>query len=207
MNKQPTLPDLDDDILDRDPIKQFNEWYQLAIDHGLKHPGAMSLATATRDGMPSVRIVLLKQSDRRGFVFYSNYESRKGRELAENPKAALAFFWPEFDRSIRIEGMITKLSSEESDKYFAERPREGQLSSLTSAQSRIVKNRAELDERYEKLRNEYEGKEIARPSHWGGYRLKPEAIEFWQHRYARLNDRILYTLMTDGSWSVCRLAP
>ncbi len=208
MNKPPpVLPDLDDGILDPDPIKQFSEWYRFAVHQGVKLPDAMSLATATKDGRPSVRIVLLKRVDERGFEFYSNYESRKGRELSENPRAALAFHWAELERSVRVEGSVTKLTPEESDSYFATRPREGQLSSLTSSQSRVVENRAQLDQRYEELRQKYEGRKIPRPQHWGGYRLKPDAIEFWQQRFARLNDRILYTLGSDGRWSVCRLSP
>jgi len=207
MKSPQTLPDLDDGTLDRNPIKQFTQWYRLAIDHGIKLPDAMSLATATKDGKPSVRIVLLKRVDERGFEFYSNYDSRKGKELSENPRAALAFHWAEFDRSVRVEGTVTKLTPEESDSYFATRPREGQLSSLTSSQSRVVESRAQLDGRYEELRREYEGRNIPRPPHWGGYRLKPEVIEFWQQRFARLNDRILYTLNPDGNWSVSRLSP
>lgn len=207
MKSPQTLPDLDDGTLDRDPIKQFTEWYRLAVDHGIKLPHAMSLATATKDGKPSVRIVLLKRVDEWGFEFYSNYDSRKGKELSENPRAALVLHWAEFDRSVRVEGVVSRLTREESDAYFATRPREGQLSSLTSSQSRVVESRAQLDERYEELRREYEGRKIPRPPHWGGYRLKPEVIEFWQQRFARLNDRIQYRLMPDGSWSVCRLAP
>ena len=201
------LPDLDDGILDADPIKQFKEWYRLVVERGNRLSDAMSLATATRDGKPSVRTVLLKRVDERGFEFYSNYESRKGRELFENPVAALAFHWPEFDRSVRVEGMVTRISPEESDAYFATRPREGQLSSLTSAQSRVVESRESLDRRFNELQREFEGKQIPRPPQWGGYRLKPVSIEFWQQRFARLNDRILYTLSRDGTWSVSRLSP
>jgi pyridoxamine 5'-phosphate oxidase len=204
---KPHLPHLDDGVLDPDPFKQFSAWYRLALEHGAGMPDAMALATATKEGRPSVRMVLLKQVDRNGFVFYSNYESRKGKELSENPRAALTFFWPELDRSIRIEGSVEKLTEEESDRYFASRPRESQLSSLTSLQSSIVGSRAVLDLQYENLKREYEGRQIPRPSSWGGYRLRPERIEFWQQRVARLNDRILFTLGPDGSWSVSRLAP
>ncbi|MDH4071041.1 MAG: pyridoxamine 5'-phosphate oxidase [Ignavibacteria bacterium] len=205
--KQMSLPDLDDGILDPDPIKQFNVWFSLVMDSDAKLPDAVSLATATGSGRPSVRTVLLKRADANGFVFYSNYESRKGAELAENPFAALGFHWPAFDRAVRVEGPVERLSREESERYFATRPRESQLSSLTSAQSRVVPSREDLDRRYEELRRDLEGKPIPCPSYWGGYLLKPVRIEFWQQRFARLNDRIEYTRSGDGRWGMVRLAP
>ena len=208
MNFTPSiLPALNDGVLHPDPIKQFKEWYDVAVKGNVKQPDAMTLATATKDGKPSARTVLLKNVDQQGFVFYTKYESRKGRELSANPYGALVFFWNDIDRAARIEGSLTRISPEESDAYFATRPREGQLSSLTSLQSRVVASRAELDARYEKLKQEYEGKKIPRPSSWGGFRLKPASIEFWQQRFARLNDRILYELQADGSWTMKRLAP
>ncbi len=198
---------LDDGVLNPDPFKQFKEWYNIAVKANLKQPDAMTLATATKDGKPSVRTVLLKQVDHRGFVFYTNYDSRKGRELSANPNGALVLHWSELDRAVRIEGPVAKISPDESDAYFATRPRESQLCSLTSPQSHVVSSRAELDSRYEELRKKYEGKKIPRPSNWGGYRLLPDRIEFWQQRYARLNDRILYELQPDGRWKMGRLAP
>jgi pyridoxamine 5'-phosphate oxidase len=167
----------------------------------------MILSTASSDSKPSARIVLLKHVDAEGFVFYTNYNSRKGRELADNPVAALVFFWPALDCQVRVEGPVAKLAAGESDAYFRTRPRDGQLSSLTSNQSEIVGSRAELDNRFEELRREYEGKPIPRPVHWGGYRLRPDRIEFWQTRFARMNDRVLYELESDGRWSIRRLAP
>jgi pyridoxamine 5'-phosphate oxidase len=199
------LPDLDEKILNADPIRQFEEWYDIASS--LKLHDAMTLATSTKDGVPSLRVVLLKQVDERGFVFFSNYDSRKGKELSVNPSAALCFHWVQLDRSVRIEGRVSKLPPDESDVYWKTRPREGQLSSLASAQSRVVKGREELDRRYVELEKEYKGREIPRPSHWGGYRLKPGSIEFWQQRFARLNDRILYTLQPNGVWLISRLSP
>lgn len=205
--KHMPVPDLDDGILDPDPIKQFNQWFSLVVESGAKLPDAVALATATRSGRPSVRTVLLKRADAGGFVFYSNYESRKGAELAENPHAALGFHWAAFDRAVRVEGPVERLNREESVRYFATRPRESQLSTLTSAQSRVVSSRGYLDRRYEELQLELEGKEIACPAYWGGYALKPVRIEFWQQRFARLNDRIEYSLQRDGSWVMVRLAP
>lgn len=201
------LPPLDEGIVHADPIRQFIEWYDVALKADLKRADAMSLATSTKDGRPSARTVLLKHVDQKGFVFYTNYNSRKGKELAENPVGALVFYWAELDRSVRVEGAIIKLSSEESDAYFSTRARESQLSALTSSQSEVVGNRAELDSRFQELSKQFEGKSIPRPPEWGGYSLQPERIEFWQTRFARLNDRILYERLPDGSWSRKRLAP
>jgi len=203
----PKFPHLDVGGLDPDPIKQFSHWYDAAWAAGIKLPDAMTLATATGNGKPSARIVLLKNVDQGGFVFYTNYDSRKGAELSDNPRAALVFYWTELDRSVRIEGRVSKISAEESDAYFATRPRESRLSSLASAQSRVLSNREELDRRFEELRKQFDGRPIPRPEQWGGYRLEPDAIEFWQQRYARLNDRILYERQPDGSWTMRRLAP
>ncbi|MFN0157303.1 MAG: pyridoxamine 5'-phosphate oxidase [Bacteroidota bacterium] len=202
-----TIPDLDEHILDPDPIKQFQHWFVDATAAQLPQYDAMTLATATPKGQVSARVVLLKQVDERGFVFYTNYNSRKGRELAANSSAALVFLWKELNRAVRIEGKITKISAEESDAYFATRPRESQLSSLTSHQSEVVPSREYIDKQFDDLRAQYEGKPIPRPAHWGGYRVTPHAIEFWQHRFARLNDRVLYELQTGGVWTMKRLSP
>ncbi len=201
------LPDLDEHVLNDDPIVQFKEWYQIAATTGVSQYDAMALATASADGVPSVRMVLLKQVDDRGFVFFTNYNSRKGRDLVSNARAALVLFWVELNRSIRIEGAASQITGGESDAYFASRPRDGQLSSLTSAQSMPVKNREALDMMFDALRQQYDGKTIPRPEHWGGYRVKPERIEFWQARFARLNDRIEYVLQANGAWKKQRLQP
>jgi pyridoxamine 5'-phosphate oxidase len=167
----------------------------------------MTLATATASGIPSARIVLLKSVDDRGFVFYTNYNSRKGSELEANPHAALILFWAEVSRQIRIEGTVTRVSPEESDVYFATRPRDGQLSSVASSQSKPIGSRKELDQRFEELNRLNEGKPISRPSHWGGYRVLPTTIEFWQSRFARLNDRVAYTRSRENQWIKTRLQP
>lgn len=198
---------LDENNLGSNPIAEFRAWYAAAGSAGVPAHDAMTVATASPDGKPSARMVLLKQADQRGFVFYTNYESRKGQELADNPHAALVFYWAELNRSVRVEGTVEKLSAEESDAYFATRPRDGQLSSVTSSQSEPVGSREELDRRFDELKRKYEGKPIERPTHWGGYRLKPARIEFWQQRFARLNDRVEFVLQQDGAWKKTRLCP
>ena len=204
---EPQLRELDEHHVHADPIRQFQEWYDEAIAAGIPQCDAMTLATASADGVPSARIVLLKKADENGFVFYTNYQSRKGRELDSNPRAALVFFWAGHNRSVRIEGTVGRVSASESGAYFATRPRDGQLSSLTSNQSDEVGNRATLDETFDALKKRFEGKPIPRPDYWGGYRLKPARIEFWQARFARLNDRVEYTLQPDGLWKKRRLQP
>lgn len=198
---------LDERTLDTNPIKQFQRWFDEALAKTLKLPEAMTLATSTKEGRPSARMVLLKQVDERGFVFYTNYNSRKAKELAGNPVAALLFYWTELDRQVRIEGTISKVSAEESDAYFQTRPRDTQLGALASSQSTVVSNRAELDRRFADLEQQYKGRPIPRPAHWGGYRLKPNSIEFWQQGSSRLHDRILYQLKENGDWAMKRLAP
>jgi pyridoxamine 5'-phosphate oxidase len=201
------LPDLDDHILDADPVKQFSRWYQDAVAAHIPEPDAMTLATANRDGIPSARMVLLKKADEHGFVFFTNYNSRKGQDMLQDPRAALVFFWPGIQRQVRIEGTVSRLPANESDSYFATRPRESQLSSLTSLQSKPIASREELDKRFEELKLQFEGKPIPRPSHWGGYLVQPLAMEFWQSRFARMNDRILYTRQQSGRWVQTRLQP
>lgn len=198
---------MDEKDLGADPVEVFRGWYAEAEKAQVPQWDAMTLATADREGRPSARMVLLKQADAAGFVFYTNYESRKGKDLAANPRAALVFFWAPLNRSVRVEGSVAKVSPEESDAYFASRPREGQLSSVTSAQSAPVADRAALDRTYEELKARYEGREIPRPVHWGGYRLVPDRIEFWQARFARLNDRVEYLRRADGGWRKTRLQP
>jgi pyridoxamine 5'-phosphate oxidase len=201
------LPDLDDHILDADPVKQFTRWYQDAVAAHIPEPDAMTLATANRDGIPSARMVLLKKADEHGFVFFTNYNSRKGQDMLQDPRAALVFFWPGIQRQVRVEGTVSRLPANESDSYFATRPRESQLSSLTSLQSKPIASREDLDKRFEELKLQFEGKPIPRPSHWGGYRVQPLAMEFWQSRFARMNDRILYTRQQSGRWVQTRLQP
>jgi len=202
-----TYPDLDERIMYADPIVQFQHWFDDARKAGITQPEAMTLATADADGRPSARVVLLKLLDERGFVFFTNYDSRKGKELSSNPVAALVFFWEEMNRSVRVEGNVTKVSPDESDAYFVTRPRDGQLSSLTSSQSAVVESRGVLDKRFEELKKKYEGKTILRPPYWGGYRVDPRRMEFWQQRFARLNDRIEYQRSDDGTWLMRRLQP
>jgi pyridoxamine 5'-phosphate oxidase len=200
------LPELVEEGLDPNPIVQFDHWFQDALRSGISQPEAMTLATATPVGVPSARIVLMKQCDERGFVFYTNYRSRKGTELEANPRAALVFHWEPLQRQVRVEGRVERISAEESDRYFASRPRDNQLSALVSEQSQPAR-RADLDRRFEEARHAYEGRAIPRPPHWGGVRVVPDAMEFWQHRMARLNDRVLYQRTTDGTWHMLRLAP
>jgi pyridoxamine 5'-phosphate oxidase len=184
-----------------DPLEQFRRWH---ADAG--EPDAMALATATPDGAPSVRMVLLKGADRRGFVFFTGYGSRKGGELEANPRAALLFHWAELGRQVRVEGPAERVSAQESDAYFATRPRGAQLAAAASRQGRTLADRTELDLAVAELEREYEGRAVPRPEHWGGYRLRPETYEFWQHRDDRLHDRLRYT-RDDDRWRVERLSP
>ena len=190
-----------------DPIQQFTRWFDEALQSQLLDVNAMTLATATRSGEPSARIVLLKGADDNGFVFYTNYESQKGRELAENPRACLLVFWAELERQVRITGAVTRTSIEESDEYFHARPVESQISASISPQSRRVKDRSELETRFAEYAEKFKGQLVPLPAYWGGYRVRPDAIEFWQGRKTRLHDRLLYTRAADGTWSRARLAP
>ena len=197
---------LDELVIDRDPIRQFRIWFDDAVSSGMKLPEAMTLATATRDGRPSARVVLLKQVDNDGFVFYTNYRSAKAQDLEENPQAALVFYWSQFDRQVRVEGSVHRTSSEESQAYFKTRPRESQIGAWASPQSDVIINREVLDERFAELEQLYSDRDIDCPEHWGGYRLKPTRIEFWKGRLGRLHDRIVYE--KDGDkWKISRLAP
>jgi pyridoxamine 5'-phosphate oxidase len=192
---------------DADPLKQFALWFEEALETQVLDANAMTLATATPAGEPSARTVLLKGVDDRGFVFFTNYESDKGRDLAANPRACLLFFWAELERQVRITGSVSQTPREESETYFLSRPLESQIGAWASAQSRPVASRAELEERYATLLSNYAEGTIPVPHYWGGYRLAPEAIEFWQGRKSRLHDRLLYTRRADGSWGRVRLAP
>jgi pyridoxamine 5'-phosphate oxidase len=198
---------INESAVDANPISFFGKWFDEAMAAEVREPNAMTLATATRDGIPSARIVLLKGADKNGFSFYSNYLSRKGKELAKNPSACLVFFWPELGRQVRIEGKILKLSKEESEAYFATRPFGSQLGAIVSPQSQVIANREVLDVAYTAYEQKFEGKKIPKPAHWGGYILNPIAIEFWQGRQSRLHDRVKYVLMEKGKWKIERLAP
>ena len=193
--------------LDPDPIKQFSNWFTAAIEAEIRDVNAMSLATAGRDAKPSVRVVLLKGFDQDGFVFFTNYESEKGVQLEDNPYAALAFYWIELDRQIRIAGKAEKTSRQESEAYFHSRPIGSQLGAWASRQSEVLDGRRVLDARMAEMTERYGDKPIPLPPHWGGYRVKPDTIEFWQGRPNRLHDRFRYRLGTDGNWLIERLAP
>ena len=206
LRKEYTRAGLDRADLAPDPIVQFHEWFQKVIGADLHEPNAMILATATAEGKPSARTVLLKGYDERGFVFYTNYEGRKAKEIEANPTCALLFYWGELERQVRIEGRASRLSGEESDAYFAGRPRGSRLGAWASEQSRPVEDRGVLEERVRSLEAEYEGRGIPRPPFWGGYRVEPQEIEFWQGRENRLHDRLVYR-REDGAWRVERLQP
>lgn len=199
---------LDARDVDRDPIRQFACWFDEAVAAQLPEPNAMTLATVGDDGRPAARIVLLKGADARGFVFFTNYDSRKGRELARDPRAALLFFWVELERQVRIEGVTERVSATESDAYFASRPRSSRFGAWASPQSATIESRAVLEERFAQVAARYADEEapVPRPPNWGGYRLAPDRLEFWQGRSSRLHDRILYRRAVDG-WAIERLAP
>lgn len=193
--------------LDPDPVAQFERWFDEAKAAGAFQPEAAAVATATPDGTPSVRMVLVKRADRSGFVFYTNYESRKGRELAANPRAALMFHWDVLGRVVRLEGPIERTTREDSDAYAHSRPRGSQLSAAASPQSRPVPRRDWLEQRVAELNERYAGTDVPLSDSWGGFRLTPERFEFWQHRKSRLHDRLVYTPDPGGGWKVERLAP
>jgi len=200
------VPELRESDVDPDPLKQFRRWYAEAEEAGLKAPQAMALATSTAEGAPSVRMVLLKGADEHGFVFFTGYVSRKAAELDANPRAALLFYWDQPGRQVRIEGHVERVAGQESDAYFATRPRGAQLAAAASRQSEVLRDRAEIDERFAELDREHAGSDVRRPDHWGGYRLVPEAYEFWEHRDDRMHDRLRYR-RSNGDWLVERLSP
>lgn len=197
---------LSESDVDHDPIKQFGKWFDEAMKAHVPEANAMSVATVGADGKPSSRILLIKEFDERGFVWFTNYASRKGQELEINPYAALLFHWIELERQVRIEGRVEKVAAEESDAYYDSRPLLSRLGAIASEQSRPVDGRATLEQRFAEVKEQY-GDHPARPAHWGGYRLVPESIEFWQGRSSRLHDRVLYTRDTGGTWRIQRLQP
>ncbi len=190
-----------------DPLQQFLRWYHEAEQAGLRYPNAMAVATASADGRPSVRMVLLRQVDERGFVFYTNLESRKGREIAENPRAALLFYWEPLERQVRVEGSVELVSAEEADDYFASRPYGSQISAWASRQSQPIASREELERRHEEYAHRFPEGAVPRPPYWSGYRVVPDAYEFWQGRPDRLHDRFRYERRADGGWVIVRLQP
>ena len=189
------------------PLDQFEHWFEEATAAEINEPTAMNLSTVSENGRPSGRIVLLKGINDSAFQFYTNYESQKAHDLALNPFAALTFFWPELERQIRIEGKVEKLSESTSESYFSSRPWDSQIGAWASPQSQVIENRDVLEENFQKVKEKYEGREVPRPSHWGGYQLVPDRFEFWQGRSSRLHDRIIYWLSNDGEWIIERLAP
>jgi len=197
---------LSKDQVNKNPIEQFKQWFKQASKFEIPEVNAMTIATASPGGFPSARIVLLKEVDENGFVFFTNYDGRKGKELEQNPKAALLFFWIELEQQIRIEGIVEKTSEKESDAYFNSRPLESKISAIVSKQSNVVQNRELLEEKYVNCLKDNFEKEIKRPKNWGGYRVIPERIEFWQGRTNRLHDRILYTKI-EKEWKIERLEP
>jgi pyridoxamine 5'-phosphate oxidase len=212
-----SLTGLDEADALADPIAQFQSWFADVLEADRHDPTAMTLATADRDGRPSARIVLLKGYDERGFVFYTNYGSRKGRELEENPRAALVFYWPDFDRQVRVEGTVERASREESEEYFRSRPRGSRLGAWASPQSTVIDGREELERRLREVEERFPAgdagdtadtaADVPPPDFWGGYRLRPEVIEFWQGRPSRLHDRLRYSRLPEGGWKIERLSP
>ena len=203
-----SLPSLTKGPANENPIRQFEEWFRILPSLGVSEQDAtsMTLATATADGRPTARIVLLKSFDERGFVFFTNYHSRKGDELSDNPRACLLFYWPQVWRQVRIEGAVEKVTADESDAYFSSRPLGSRIGAWASNQSDVVKSREDLEQQFAELSARY-GDQVPRPPHWGGYRVKPAMIEFWQGRDNRLHDRLRYNLQDNGSWLIERLAP
>ena len=206
LRKDYSLQSLSEDDVDVNPITQFEKWWNEVIESKIEEPNAMTLATATKEGRPDARIVLLKGFSDKGFIFFSNYESRKARELNDNPLASLVFFWRELERQIRVEGNVKRISSEESDEYFLKRPRESRISAWSSPQSTVIQGREKLENAIKEFKLQFPGESVPRPPYWGGYIVIPEVIEFWQGRRNRLHDRIRY-ICHGNQWDIERLAP
>jgi len=206
IRKDYQLKSLSEKDVKADPFAQFAQWWDEAVASEIDEVNAMTLSTVTFEGRPSSRIVLLKGFDEKGFVFFTNYESDKGQQLSAHPFASLVFFWKELERQVRVEGSVVKVSEQESDDYFHSRPQGSQLGAIASPQSRIIEGRSIIEKNLENLQEQYQGAVIPRPSHWGGYRVLPETIEFWQGRSSRLHDRIKY-IKEANVWRIVRLAP
>lgn len=207
IRKEYQLQSLGEQDVSADPYIQFDKWWKQSMEAAIAEPNAMTLATATAKGKPSARIVLLKGYTQDGFIFFTNYQSHKGMQLDENPFASLVFFWKELERQVRIEGSVEKIAEEESNAYFNSRPAESRIGAWASPQSKVIASRQVIEENVTELLKSFAGKEIYRPTHWGGYIVKPILIEFWQGRPGRLHDRMQYSLHADGGWKIERLAP
>jgi len=207
MRKVYQLKSLDEKEVNADPVKQFENWWKEAVNSGVQEPNAMTLATCNANGKPSARIVLLKGISENGFVFFTNYKSRKAHEIKESSFAALVFFWKELERQIRIEGKARKTSAKESDEYFSSRPRESQLGAWSSPQSSVIKSAEFLQQNMKKYYDKFHEQEVPRPEFWGGYIVEPQVMEFWQGKPGRLHDRLEYSLNEDNNWIIQRLAP
>ena len=206
MRQEYAAGSLNETNMPQNPMEEFNVWLDFAINSGLTEPNAMTVATATADGKPSARVLLLKEVNDKGFVFFTNYLSRKGRELVVNPEVALVFDWHDIERQVRVEGRAEKLPEEESEAYFNERPEDAKIGAWASPQSKIVKDREELEKHLEEIEEQFEGMPVHRPNHWGGYLIRPTVIEFWQGRPSRMHDRLVY-FKTEEGWTMHRLAP
>lgn len=207
LRKDYRMESLSENDVFRNPFQQFDKWFQEALSAGIEEPNAMTLATSSSDGIPSARIVLLKGYNEQGFVFFSNYESYKARQLEENPRACLVFFWKELERQVRITGIVLKVSAAESDEYFNSRPHGSRIGAWASPQSRVIESRDWLEQNVAQFEKLFNSNPHERPPHWGGYRIQPVSIEFWQGRSNRLHDRVQYSLKEDGGWMIERLAP
>ncbi|KAG4069292.1 hypothetical protein HA402_012145 [Bradysia odoriphaga] len=207
LRKDYQLASLDESDVAAYPLPQFGKWWDEAIGSEIDEANAMTLATSTPDGRPSARIVLLKSFDEDGFLFFTNYESRKGQELAQNPHVTLLFFWRELQRQVRIEGTVSKAPVSVSNEYYNSRPQGSRIGAIASPQSKVIPGRSFLEEQVDQVAAKYQQEAPQRPDYWGGYVVKPQVVEFWQGRSSRLHDRILYTLAPDGSWKIERLAP
>lgn len=206
IRKEYRLNSLDEKSIEPNPFRQFEIWFNAALNAQVNEPTAMTLATVSANSRPSTRIVLLKGFTDVGFTFFTNYQSSKGKDLADNPYCCLSFFWPELERQVRIEGVSERVSAQESNAYFQSRPRESRIGAWTSPQSSVIASRDILEERYKSLEKKFASADVPRPTQWGGYLVKPISIEFWQGRPSRLHDRIIYTWV-EGQWKISRLAP